>query len=315
MADQVSVDVGSGFTKYTNGKTEGAYPSLVCLMPTVRLFGAENAETVEMENVLYVVGDDARAFGIADSKANTLRDDWAGSPPWMALLYAALVRLGVGSTIDLVVGLPLALFDNKKDALVHSLQRRHHFKVRGKNYEIDINPTVVPQAVGALFYKAWKDPRLLDDTFGVIDPGTYTTGYALLDHHRLIRNKSDGCAIGVSQVGAAVVQYIQVACGFTPDTANLHHILKNRSVRRRGEEIDVGDAIDTAVLTVAKPMLDRIHQLWSGGNEHLIFIAGGGAHVFLKAIQTILPHATPLPENEAFFAVARGMHQYLIGQA
>lgn len=308
----LSIDVGSGFTQYTDGgKIEGAFPSVVCNVPERLGFGADNAEIVEMEGFRYLVGEDAMAYGDPQTRANTLHDDWAGSGPWMALLVAALGRLEVktGETIHLVTGLPQALYTERRDSLKAFLAGDKTFSIRGKKITIKILPEICPQATGALLYQASQDQSMLLGSVGVIDVGTYTTGYSVIDNTRFISSQSGGCPVGVSQLCSALQDHLSRDLGYNVDPAKLPKILLERSIRHRGEKIEVGEHIDRLALTVARPMLEKIHKAWQGGSSYLIFVAGGGAPFFSEAIKTVTPHAKVM--SDSFYAVVRGMHCFL----
>lgn len=314
MTRTISVDVGSGFTQFTDGATDGFFPSVVCPVPEVMGFGAEHALLITVDGARYLVGDDAKAYGDPDHRANTLHDDWAGSTGWKVLLFAALHMVGVqdGDTVQLITGLPQALFTTKKEDLVRILSGKITFRVNGSDYSVTVQPTIIPQAAGAVFYQAAINESILREAVGVIDVGTYTTGFSVIEDGRFVSKRSSGVTIGVSQLAAAVKDYLAKEYGHHVDSAKIPQILMEKAVRHRGNRIELSEVIERLALLVARPLLDKIKKTWEGGNDLLIFIAGGGAPYYFEAIKTELPHAEIMPDS--FFAVVRGMHTYRIAK-
>lgn len=307
----ISVDVGSGFTQFTDGKNEGDFPSIVCPVPDVMGFGTEQALTVTFEGKRFLIGEDAKAYGDPDTRANTLHDDWAGSSGWKALLYAALAHLDVqdGETINLITGIPQSLFTQKRPALMEALTGQKTFHVQDRQINVNIYSEFIPQAAGALFFQASQDQEILQEAVGVIDVGTYTTGFSVISGDKFTSHRSGGCPIGMSQLLKALKDHL-AKDGFRVDEANLPDILMSKSFRFRGERVDLPDqVVNSLALRVADPMLRQLKTKWQGGDDLLVYVAGGGAPYFIEAIQTSVPHAKVM--SDSFYAVVRGMRTYL----
>jgi PRTRC genetic system protein D len=307
----VSVDVGSGFTQFTDGATEGSFPSLVCVAPSEMGFGSEGAEIVNVDGANYLIGKSAKAFGDPADRADTLHDDWAGSTAWKAALYGSLARLGVksGENIHVVTGLPQALYSRKKDELIRIVGGEKEFLVNNEPFKINIDLKVIPQASGAIFYQATKEETVLQDSVGVIDIGTYTTGFSVIEEGMPIAYRCGGCSVGVSQLAKALQASLVTELNLKLDIAKMATLLVEKEVRYRGTPVDLTDMIARQALLVARPLLEKVSKLWDGGGELTIYIAGGGAEYFADAIKTVLPHATVMPDS--FYAVVRGMHAWL----
>ncbi|MDY0213061.1 MAG: ParM/StbA family protein [Desulfuromonadaceae bacterium] len=307
----VAVDVGSGFTQYTDGNVEGDFPSLVCTAPENMGFGSEEAEIVTVDGAKYLVGKSAKAFGNPSDRVNTLHDDWGGSTAWKAALYAALARTGIksGESIDLVTGLPQGFYARQHKSLSESMSGENVFSYKGKNYKVNINLEVIPQASGALFYQASKEQALLQDSVGVIDIGTYTTGFSVVEDGFLNDNRCGSCLVGVSQLAESLQASLLNERGMRIDIAKMPDVLRNKEVRYRGERVDLSEHIERQSLMIAKPMLEKVVKLWDGGDDLLVFVAGGGAVYFADAINSTLPHARIM--SDSFHAVVRGMHSWL----
>lgn len=306
----VSVDVGSGFTQFTDGNTEGCFPSLICPAPKDLGFGSGEAEIVNIAGVNYLVGKSAKAFGDPADRVYTLHDDWAGSTAWKVALYAAIVSVGVknNDSINLITGLPQALYSEKGPGLVEEVGGQNTFIHNGNDYEININLDVIPQASGAIFHQASKEESILQDAVGVIDIGTYTTGFSVIEDGMPSAHRCGGCQVGVSVLSKALKDSIENDFGFKVDIARMPEILLNKKVRYRGELIDLTEHIERQATMVARPLLEKVSKLWTGGGDLLIFVAGGGAIYFEDAVKSVFPHAQVM--SDSFYAVVRGMHTY-----
>ena len=311
---KIAVDVGSGFTQYrTENNVEGSFPSIVCPLEDKNGFGMDNKlSIVVFDGQQYLIGRDAFSYGgELEDRLNTLTEDWAGSVGWIALFYSAIAScdLQKDSHIKVVTGLPQAVYAKKTKGLKELLDGEHSFTFQGVDYKVTIEAKILPQAVGATLYKALEDPSLMNDMVGVIDIGTFTTGFAQVVENDFVSRKSHGCEVGVSQLKEALGKYLVQEKNVNLDPTLLTKVLMEKKYRYRGEVIEIGDAISKLCLQVAKPMLDTINDFWKGGNELLVFVAGGGAVFFLEAIQTIMPHAEIM--NDPFYAVVRGMYSIL----
>lgn len=310
--NQIAVDVGSGFTQYKTETDEGSFISIVSPLMDARNIpkAAENVITIKDET--FVVGETAYAYGDPDKRADTLSEEWAGTPAWMALLYSAIAKCKPApeSTITLVTGLPQAVFIEKQEGLKKALKKTHEFTFAGTPYKIKIDPSIIPQASGALLYKGMTDPDLMNDLVGVLDVGTFTTGFSVLEKGNFIYHKCGGCPIGVSLLIKTFQKEISRKYNkMMIDDAIVPQVLMDGKIRINGGFTDVSMDIDRLALKVAKPMLNTLNAKWHGGKELLVYVAGGGAPYFINAIKTSIPHAEVM--DNAFFAVVRGMYRYL----
>jgi len=309
---KIAVDVGSGFTQFTDGANNGSLPSIVTPMPETLGFGANQAkDVITINGQTYLVGQDAYSYGDPDTREDTLSEDWAGSIGWQALFFSSVAKLvsDPSANLKVVTGLPQRLFAPKKDGLAQFLNNTHSFGVNGKQYKIKITGKVIPQAASALFVEARKNKDILQDAVGIIDIGTYTTGFSVMENGAYISHKSNGCSVGMSQLIKAFKTWLMREKGFSIDEAKIPKILMEKKFRFRGEMFEAAKEIDQLAITVAQPMLDTINANWKGAGDLIVYVAGGGAPYFMTAVKTIIPHAQVM--DDAFFAVVKGMHCYL----
>lgn len=214
--------------------------------------------------------------------------------------------------MQLVTGLPQALFTQKYAGIESLLAGEVSFKVNQEDVTLEITPETMPQAAGALFFQAKQDESILKEAVGVVDVGTYTTGFSVIEDGMFIDSRSGGCSVGVSQLAAALQENLLKEHGYSVDAAKIPQILMDKAIRHRGNPIDIADLISNQAMLVSRPMLEALRKSWNGGSDLLVYVAGGGAPYYLEAIKTVVPHAQPMADS--FFAVVRGMHNYLLAR-
>lgn len=316
MTMQIAIDVGSGFTQYTDGDNENTVPSLVAKCPERLGFGAESANILESNNTKYLLGYDAEAFANGEEDLfNTLTDKWAGSEAWMQLIYMSLAQSGVNNQdVDLITGLPQEYYLDQKDTVINCLQGQHTFKVSDVEHNVNIHPMVIPQASGAIFYAASYDPSIFEYDIGVIDVGTYTTGLSVVQEgKRFVPRKSGSYPVGMSNLIKVIHNYLNKQRNLFIEKGKIPKILLSKEFMYEGEKIDISEEISKKTFYVAEELLEGIEKKWPNhGRELIVYVAGGGAPYFINAIKSIIPHAKIM--NNSFYAVVRGMFSYLYGQ-
>lgn len=312
----IAIDVGSGYTNAISKEREIIFPSRVCHAPDQwkSHFGATHARVCRFgspgQEQDFLIGDAVRNIG--GEPENTLQDDWALSDGWMALFYSALADLvGTTGVINVVTGLPQAIYETHENALITRLAREHRFSIQGIPHVITVkNVFVVPQATAALFYQLDSDPSIRGDV-GCIDIGTYTTDLAVIDVEALalIGARSTGCQLGVKNLLGRLNTFLVEHHNVRLDGSRLAAALQQRVTRIRGADVDLTTIISQIAIQEAKPILEFIQAAWSGGADLDVYLAGGGAEFFIDAIRVVVPHATVMKNPQ--MAIARGLMIYL----
>ena len=156
----VAIDVGSGLTKATDGNRRELLASVAVRAREDGRYGGDRAMPVSWrEGERWLVAEDAIAFGDHQAFSNTCSREWASSDGWRALLYAMLGRLGVSGRLTVVTGVPMAWYHDLGEPLRKLLQGRHRFFYGATSIEVEIEPRVVPQAIGALYYHTRSEER------------------------------------------------------------------------------------------------------------------------------------------------------------
>lgn len=310
----ISIDVGSGFTKFVSFKDEGFLPSIVAPCPQSLSFGSEGAKIVQIGNSRFLIGNDAQSFAKSeDDFFETLTYDWPGSQAWLALIYAVVATSGVVNgkkeAVRIVTGLPQGIYLTKKQEILDMLKGAHAFLYMDKEFEVVFDPMVIPQAA-APFTCIGDVEDAYEFGVGIIDVGTYTTGLSVIENRNFIERKSASYPIGVSQLVKEIQAYAKNQYNLHLSAHKATSALQKKMIRYKGENIDISEKVKSITMSVASEMLEGIKEKWPGQGFDLdVFIAGGGALFFEEAIQTVVPHARVM--DDPFLSVARGMLYFL----
>lgn len=306
----VAIDVGSGYSKFTNGKITDAIPSVVCPYESTGEFGVTEDEVIEFNGNKYLTGESAVYYGDTPEKRfSTLTDEWAGSDGWLALIYRVIGDLGITTGhINLCTGLPQSYYGRDKEKILDVLNGKHNFMFTGIEHEVEITAMLIPQAAATLFYQADYDESILDDYVGCIDIGTYTTGFSVIDGMKFVKRLNGGVPVGMSMVYKKLEDRLK-RMGFETDPAKFDSIVNKKKIRHEGESIDVTDEVNLAIKDVVAVIKDGIQKQWGNISDMRIYVTGGGARHCFEPLRESIKYIGIM--NDPFFAVAKGMLIYL----
>lgn len=326
MSDvNVAVDVGSGMTKYTDGVRRAMIPSVIGgfsenhrgFMADPQVLEVRSSRLVR--NGRYVFGKQAEALVSPAQRAPTLSSDWSGSDAWGALLLVALAEMlpgGFSGRVDVATGVPQALYSARRDDIAARVNGSHQFQLGGSQYDFELQAHVLPQAAAAVL--ADDDLEVVVGARGVVDPGTFTTGMAVVfranpDEEFAVQYwRCGGIEVGVSRIVGILSEEISRRFGGKMDDALLHTALQTRRLSIRGEIIDVSELVDYAVSTVSAQIVEAVSKLWPNGALDLssINLVGGGASLLEKAMLQAFAQTRVVQEPQ--WAVVNGLHRYLV---
>ncbi len=327
----IAVDVGYGLTKalaVNNANiTKINFPSVIAPAHTDMLnglFGTGLGYHVKIRRVSgevqeKLVGEAAQRS--VSAVTTMTREKHAGVHDTLVLAGAYLVGAGgTGTTpeqTDLAVGLPLAFYKAQKDSLMNQLQNLAAWvSVDGgpERYISFGRVLVFPQGASIVFAET---KALTGNLIGIVDVGTYTTDYLLLE----VRNgqpipNPDGCGsieVGVHLFHRAIASEFHAQAGgplpteMIPDTAK--KALDGQPVQYFNREIYLQEA-HKARREIGENIAQRILAAWGNRAGHVkpTLLAGGGSLLFQRELQGALPGAQLV--NEPIYANARG---YLSG--
>lgn len=313
----VSVDVGSGYTKWRAQDRRGLFPSSVGALDKDRFHLNGTAQTVRMAEGRFAVAEYAEAHIEPSKRGNTLTREWPFSQEWMALLFSAIAQAapkGYKGDVFLATGLPTAVHGEDAPKLKAHLIGNHKFGTESGEYSINFRADrlwVIPQVMGVFLNALNSQPALANSRVGVIDPGTLTTGYAIVDNLNFRSIDSGGDTVGVSRVIALLQHYLADCYGMSCTPERVRTLLADRELVYRDKRISIGTIIDDFASDVMFPLIQRIDAHWSGARDIPIILGGGGAKVFANAFRRIWPHIkVPASDSLTIYDVVDGFHYF-----
>lgn len=309
---KIGIDVGSGLTKVTssNGK-QFAVESMAGIYPDTDAFGLDGASRVDFNGRSFLVGDSARNYLKASERYNTLTPDWSGCDGWMALMYYAIAYSmdfqPFKGRAFLATGVPQNLYGSLSRSLSEKMNGKHGFIVNGIPYQIDLEATIIPQAFSAAASYQGKVEQ--DDALGIIDIGTYTTGFSSVVDYQLVDHESGGTEIGMHTLYSDIQEYLKTQGITISDPRRIRGIVEKGFVQNKQVPLNIENVLTERKRAIAKELSDHISFYWGSASDRHILVAGGGALHFHEALREIYPHAT-LIENP-FYAVSVGLFNLL----
>jgi plasmid segregation protein ParM len=174
---------------------------------------------------------------------------------------------------------------------------------------------VVPQPFGSLFNVILDpDGRIVNESLargrvGVIDVGTFTTDYVLVDTLRYVERGSGSISTAMSRAYQLISRSLLDTFGLDLRMHEVDRAVRCGHVSVFGEQRDIQWLVDPAVEAVAEEVLAQARTLWGDGRElESILISGGGAMILGEIICRHYPHARVLVD--APMANVRGFERY-----
>lgn len=242
------------------------------------------------------------------------------------LLVTACALVGAGGTgpfptqADVAVGLPLAYYKAQKDALRERLLGLAAWvSVDGgeERYVSFGRVLVLPQGAGAVA----AYPELLPDSglVGVVDVGTYTTDYLLLEkppgqpNPRPLLEACGSVEAGAHLVHKAVAREFQAKTGAPLPPEMWEQAVQARAVFFAGRSVDLSAAVEKALADASQAVAQRVLAAWGNraGFVRATLVVGGGSLLLREYLIRALPGAVAVPDP--LFANALGFLRGLAG--
>lgn len=309
---KVAADIGSGFTKFTDGKTENNIPSLTAPYINTGEFGIRDDEVISFKDKSFLTGKSAYLYASNNKdRLSTLSHEWPGSEGWLSLIYRVIGELGIKKgEIDFITGLPQKIYATKREEMLNILKGEHKFTFKGVEHTVTLFPSVIPQASATLFYLASLDNSIVREHVGCIDIGTYTTGVSVIDEMNFIHRQGGGVELGMSEI-YKTIQMILKGKDVNIDESKYAAITKDRKYKKHNVEHSIADEISQSAETICAMMMEDkdMKDKWPQLNDIRVFLTGGGAEVFYDSFKRRFPYIELM--DNSFYAVVNGMHIYL----
>jgi len=217
----VGVDIGYGYTKAIGGGAQVVFPSVVGKAERIRyetdLVGPSDASGVSGLALITEEGDRfVGELALLQSRVQwTLLDRSRVEDPSARLLFLAALSELIGANLSgdtshfrVVTGLPVKWYADR-DVVIQQLEGKHIVRRMNGHEAVQRlsvrDVLVVPQPFGSLFDVILDaegqivDEELARGRLGVIDVGTYTTDYVLVDALRYVEQGSGSIATGMAK--------------------------------------------------------------------------------------------------------------------
>lgn len=246
-------------------------------------------------------------------------DRYPSTDEYLALFYAALVRLGIPRIDCLVTGLPCSQYlgpgrDKLKASIIKRLQGEHYIS---STFNATVERVhVIAQPVGSFMALAQADGSLArrkDRLVLVLDVGYYSVDWILMRGQTLRDTSSGSSTLATSTVLEVVTKLIREDYDNMPLSP-----ARVESLYRRGErllelgqhEVDIMPYIDKASAGISKRVMAEVSTSLRRERDaiDIVMVTGGGAKLYEAAAKAVFPSSRLLLGDEPVLANAFGYH-------
>jgi len=336
--DYIAIDVGSGLVKFANKENRSMFPSLVGKINKEDSFkhGLEDHQQIQIadKGTLWMTGSAAEGFVNEKDRTQSTKSSWSETDGHIILVYSAIALLypnGFSGKMSIVTGLPMKKYKSEVKSFSKRLLGNHSFSTVSQKYEIEFTEKqtiVIPQVVGLHFSNMLKNAKAQNwqqIKVAYIDPGTQTTGWAVMDEGIFNNLLSDGENIGLIKLATEIKKYLKVKHNFIPtdNVVILKALTKgyiNIWENNKQVKIDLVDVAQQFVPEVYESVIKQIMAMWNDAKDMHVVVSSGGGQYLIDTIQKHIPHAVLLNKvkpkkgttetNEAIFDVVEGYSVY-----
>jgi len=315
-----ALDLGWGYTKYSKTNEDGnvvfnSFPSLAPRASrqdmSIGILGRRDTVIVDVDGTEYEVGPDSSDLDSNDSTRN-LNDNYIFTDQYKAVFYGALHYMDKKEIDLLVVGLPISGL-NHAEALRKLTVGEH--KISKDKTVVVKDVLVLPQPLGGLYHcmsqKDVEEFEFMDEEYNlVIDPGFLTFDFLVANGDRLIENRSDAHAGGVSKILRSIAASISEK--FNIKYENLSAIdkgLKRKKMKINGVVEPLLDHIKNTKSVIEGSVNYMKNMIGDGSDIDNIILLGGGSEVFKKTIELYYPKHKIIILEDAQMANVKGFYE------
>lgn len=316
---ELSVDVGSGMTKATCGGSRAFLPSFSGPCEAKEGFNVQEDEGAEVrfKGLTFATGLLAKNKVHPGKLVNTRDDRWFESEGYMALLYSAMAMVlpdEYNGKVTLCTGLPQAFYSRDQEALSKRLCGKHAFYVGAKKYCVTIRKpdiVIMPQVMGLFLSRLKDDPTLQKGRVALLDIGTYTSDWTIVDDCSTVEWASGGVPIGVSNILNGIIEYAREDLNIGMTFTDAVQVVQSKKMNYLGKVIEVDTRIQSLAMEWTKHLIRDIRESWDDASSARIILGGGGSKIFGPAIRMEYPHALVIDDENPIYSVVDGYDQFL----
>jgi plasmid segregation protein ParM len=315
-----AIDVGYSWTKYVvDGDRHDrivcrAFPSIAPRASGRELAvdGISQRQTVQVpvDDLVFEIGPDA-ALVQEMFQTIPLDDGYAETPEYLALIRGALRLMHVVHVDLLAVGLPVALYRQRRSALEQRLRGSHPVG-DGCTVRVD-SVKAFAQPVGALLSASVGNEALRHLQAArvlIIDAGWRTFDWIVTSGARIHDTRSDSVARSmfdvVDAVGRAASRDLGTQLG-TYDYARIDEALRKKEPARIcGKPLPLEPYLALGQRIADETVTAMRRFVQDGADIDAIVLAGGGAYFFGDSIARAYPNHSVITLPDAFYANCLG---------
>ncbi len=313
----VAIDIGYGYTKGLTDKKQVIIASMVGPAENIRY----ESDIIEANGRGIALSVGARSFFIGEqaelqsaSVSQTLDVTRTGSIEQKALFYAVASTLvpTTAEVVKVMTGLPVADFDERNRTALRDMLNGEHTIIRqGKHkriFTVD-NVYVVPQALGSLFAIVLDrrgklvDSDLAEGRVGIIDVGTLTTNYVLVDRLRYVDVLSDSITTGMAEMLQKVARDLKREYGLDwgLKLGKVDKAVRQRSVEIKGDPVNISNSIAPHMESLADTIISKARSLWGEGLDlRAVVLTGGGSLELAPYVRRAYSHTRRVSGDPQF---------------
>ena len=325
----VGVDIGYGYTKVVARERQITFPSVVGKAERIRYENDLGAASHmgDGPQMAYITEEGDHFVGelaLLQSRVQwTLLDRSRVEDPSARLLFlAGLSQLVEGQrgtqSFRIVTGLPVKWYADR-EKVVDQWAGKHVLRsVNGSQavHRLSVSDLcVVPQPFGSLFDVLLDsqgqivEQELARGRLGVIDVGTYTTDYVLVDGLRYIERGSGTISTAMSTAYQLIGRSLLDSYGLDLRMHEVDRVVRQGRVTLFGEDRAIDWLVDPVLDAVSAEILAHAGTLWGDGRDlKTILVTGGGAMALGGRIRDRYGHARVAPD--AALANVKGFLKY-----
>jgi hypothetical protein len=328
----LSADLGNGFTKVVTATMRNSFPSVISVEDEIaRDFEARGLVgdrdfIIEYRDKRWAIGQTVWTHGLLPV---TIAHRTRIQQEYYKVLFAASLAMAfqISTTVHAIVSLPPAAYwdrEAQREALAGEYQVRFGDKSRTYTYTVPHDRLrVLPEGFGtaALFCLERdgqvRDSWLFGSRVGVVDVGTYSTDYVMLDNMKLVRRGTDSLPHALHDIHTKLRTYVS-SQGVDLDAYEADDVLRAGYFLKGGQHLVITDQKEAWAAELAQAITAHLRTLWSGGDavEHIL-VTGGGAPYVAAPIEREFSHARHFESDpeypvEPWEANCEGAYRYAL---
>lgn len=307
MAKNISIDVGFGFVKATDGTETIVFPSVIGEARNIRYNPGVSVQKSMIDNlVVEIDGEKFFVGSLANRQSEftqaTLSGDRTNSKEFKVLFLTACALLAnnLEQQFTIVTGLPVNEFAEYKESLKESLARNHKMKLDDNSFNLAIqNVRVISQPFGTIFNILLdgrgdlRNKEYANMKIGVIDIGFRTTDFAVADSLEFVDKLSNSTTVALSTAYKLIARTLNEEFGIDKPFYQLDELIRSGYINYSGKQLDINDLVSKAFILTTQNIISEVGSLWSNLWEFdQIIITGGGSEHLYPYIKT---HLDKLP--------------------